>query len=488
MSSPDLEPTLFIIFGATGDLTKRKLLPVLYNIFTHGEKRSNSVILGVARRTLSEEDFRNQARTSLEANGVSDDYYSAWCEQSLYYQSIQGGATHDYEALMNRIVRLEQKHKLAGNRVFNLALPPAALSKTLTSLGQQRLNTSPGWTRLVLEKPFGHDLQSAKNLNQLVHQYFDESQIYRIDHYLGKETVQNLLIFRFANAFFEHLWNREHIESVELTVAETVGIEGRTYYDQTGALRDMVQNHLTQLLTLIAIEPPASFQAADIRNEKVKVLRQVKPIQTQDVIFGQYSAGEINGQRVHGYQNESGVSSDSSTETFVSVKLEITNWRWKGVPFYLRTGKRLPRKLTQIIINFHCAPVSLFEPLDSSCPIEPNAVIITLQPNEGFDLQFQVKTVGQPITLSTQRLHFRYAETFGELPDAYETLLQSVITGDQTLFVRYDEVEAAWHIYDQLIAIEKHLYAYPAGTWGPLEARRYYSPTYVKTVNNPERV
>jgi glucose-6-phosphate 1-dehydrogenase len=484
MSTPDLEPTLFIIFGATGDLTKRKLLPALYNIFSHGERRDNSVILGVARRPLSEEDFRNQARSSLEANGVSDDHYTSWCEQSLYYQSIHGGTAHDYEVLTKRILGLEQKHELPGNRVFNLALPPAALSKTLASLGQQCLNTSSGWTRLVLEKPFGHDLKSAKNLNQLVHRYYDETQIYRIDHYLGKETVQNLLIFRFANAFFEHLWNREHIESIELTVAETVGIEGRSYYDQTGALRDMVQNHLTQLLTLIAMESPASFQASDIRNEKVKVLRQTLPIQTQDVIFGQYSEGDIDGQRVNDYQNESGVSSNSTTETFVSVKLEIANWRWKGVPFYLRTGKRLPRKITQIIVNFHCAPVSLFEPLNSSCPIEPNAIIITLQPNEGFDLQFQVKTIGQPITLSTQRLHFRYAETFGELPDAYETLLQSVILGDQTLFVRYDEVETAWQIYDQLITIKNPLHTYPAGTWGPVEARRYYSPTYSKTISD----
>lgn len=484
MSTSDLEPTLFIIFGATGDLTKRKLLPALYNIFTHGERRGNSVILGVARRTLSEEDFRNQARSSLEANGVSDDHYLSWCEQSLYYQSIHGGTAQDYEAFTKRILGLEQKHELRGNRVFNLALPPAALSKTLESLGQQGLNTSPGWTRLVLEKPFGHDLKSAKNLNQLVHRYYDETQIYRIDHYLGKETVQNLLIFRFANAFFEHLWNREHIESVELTVAETVGIEGRTYYDQTGALRDMVQNHLTQLLTLIAMEPPASFQASDIRNEKVKVLRQAMPVRAQDVVFGQYSAGEIEGQRVNGYQNEVGVSSDSTTETYVSVKLGIANWRWKGVPFYLRTGKRLPRKITQIIVNFHCAPVSLFEPLNASCPIEPNAIIITLQPNEGFDLQFQVKTIGQPITLSTQRLHFRYAETFGELPDAYETLLQSVILGDQTLFVRYDEVESAWQIYDQLITIKNPLHTYPAGTWGPVEARRNYSPTYSKTIGD----
>lgn len=484
MTNFNFEPTLFIIFGATGDLSKRKLLPALYNIFTRKTSPPNSTVLGVARRTLSETDFRNQVQASLEAPGVSDDQYSLWCETSLFYQAIHHGTPSDYEILAQRISSLEREHKLPGNRVFNLALPPTALSSTLTNLGQQGLNSSPGWTRIVLEKPFGHDLISARNLNRLVHQYFDESQIYRIDHYLGKETVQNLLIFRFANAFFEHLWNREHVESVELIVAETVGIEGRAYYDQTGALRDIVQNHLTQLLTLIAMEPPATFQASDIRNEKVKVLRQATPIQLHDVILGQYSAGEIDGKRVNGYQNELGVSSHSTTETFVNIRLEIANWRWKGVPFYLRTGKRLPRKTTKIIVNFHCAPVSLIEPPNASCPIEPNAIIITLQPNEGFDLQFQVKAIGQPITLSRQRLRFRYAETFGDLPDAYETLLQSVILGDQTLFVRYDEVESAWQIYDPLIKVEQPIYAYPAGTWGPPEAQHYYSPTCLKIIDD----
>jgi glucose-6-phosphate 1-dehydrogenase len=370
---------------------------------------------------------------------------------------------------------LERENDLSGNRVFNLALPIFALQKTLTNLGEQGLNKSPGWTRIILEKPFGRDLKSAKELNHIVHQYFDESQIYRIDHYLGKETVQNLLIFRFANAFFEHLWSREHIESVEITVAETVGLEGRTYYERTGALRDMVQNHLTQLLTLVAMEVPATFQTIDIRNEKVKVLRQISPIQVEDVVFGQYSAGEINGKKVVGYLGEQGIPADSTTETFVRLKLKIANWRWKGVPFYIRTGKRMSRKLTQIVINFHCAPVSLFQPFNSTCSIEPNSLIITLQPEEGFDLKFQVKAVGQPITLSTQLLHFRYAEVFGALPEAYETLLQSVLIGDQTLFVRYDEVERSWQIYDQLLKEEIPIKPYRAGTWGPNYAEKYFS-------------
>jgi glucose-6-phosphate 1-dehydrogenase len=307
-----------------------------------------------------------------------------------------------------------------------------------------------------------------------MHRYFDESQIYRIDHFLGKETVQNLLVFRFANVFFEHLWNRDHIERVEITVAEKVGIEGRAnYYDQTGALRDMVQNHLTQLLTLIAMEAPVAFEADSIRNEKAKILRQVAPIHPEDIIFGQYTPGPVDGKDVVGYREEVGVAPDSNTETFVALKLEIANWRWKGVPIFLRTGKRMPERLTQIAIHFHCAPVSIFKPFESTCPLEPNVLTITLQPDEGFDLKFQVKSVGQPVTLTSQRLHFKYSEAFGRLPDAYENLLLDVIIGDQTLFVRYDEVEGAWKNFDLLLQNGIPVKPYPAGTWGPSEALNF---------------
>jgi len=475
MSKLDIEPHLFIILGATGNLSQNKLFPAIYTLSAKGILKGKSKILGVARKKISDQDFRVQSREILKKVGLKVDpsIYMPWCESCLFYHSLGDGMIEDYKELAARIEKIEQENELSGNRVFYMALPPGVLHSTIEYLGEARLNRSEGWTRLVIEKPFGTDLTSAKALNSLLHSYYDESQIYRIDHFLGKETVQNLLVFRFTNAVFEHLWNRDHIESIEITVAEKIGIEGRAhYFEQIGTLRDMVQNHLIQLLTLIAMEAPVAFQAEDIRNEKAKILRQIVPIKEKNVVYGQYTRGKIDGKQVRGYREESGISSNSRTETFVKLILFIANWRWQGVPFILRTGKRLPKRLTQIVIKFHAAPVSIFNPFKEKNPVEQNALILTLQPDEGFDLKFQVKTIGQNIKTTTQRLLFKYSEAFGPISDAYENLLLDVITNDQTLFVRYDEVEAAWKIFETLLKKDIRVLDYLSGTYGPPQVKQ----------------
>ncbi len=470
MAARDIEKHIFIIFGATGNLSQRKLFPALYNLASKGDLKNKGIVLGVARSRMDDPSFRSLAHGMLKEARVhfDEDFYATWCNSCLYYQSLGNDTTADYIKLAKRIEDLEQQNSLPGNRVFDLALPPAVFPKTIEELGKVGLNKSDGWTRIVVEKPFGRDISSAKMLNKLIHEYFDETQVYRIDHFLGKETVQNLFVFRFANSLFEPLWNRNYVESVDITVAEDVGIEGRSeYYEQTGALRDMVQNHLTQLLTLVAMEIPTSFDAESIRDEKVKVLGQIASIKTEDAIFGQYVRGQIKEKEVPGYIEETNVQQDSKTETFVSLKLEIANWRWKGVPFYLCTGKRMPKRLTQIVLRFRCPPVSIFHPFESTCTLEPNELIIRIQPEEGFDLRFQVKSVGQPIKIRTESFRFKYSEVFGDLPDAYEDLLLDIVDGDQTNFVRYDEVEAAWRLYDNLLSGNIQVHPYPAGTWGP---------------------
>ena len=476
---PTIEPLLFVILGAKGDLTRRKLLPALYQLSAKGMLGEKHIIIGVDTDSkFDNQGYRAWAREILEAVGLPVTTKTfQWCDQRLHYHCLGPGSNADYRELSARIETVEREHGLPGNRVFYLAIPADVVPATIAGLGEVGLNRSPSWARVVMEKPFGRDLASAQQLNLELHHYFDESQIYRIDHFLSKETVQNLLVFRFTNAFFEHLWNREHVESVQITVAESLGVEDRAaYYEQAGALRDMVQNHLTQLLTLVAMEVPVAFEAAAIRNEKIKVLRQIAPIRPEDIVFGQYVRGKIDGQEVAGYREEPGVSPDSRSETFVALKLEIANWRWKGVPFYLRTGKRVFLKCTQIVIHYHCAPVSIFHPYESSCGVKPNVLVITLQPDEGFDLHFQVKSPGQPFTLTTQPLHFRYAEAFGTLPDAYETLLLDIVTGDQTLFVCDDEVENAWRLYDGLLGQDIPVHPYPAGTWGPVETDKLQAP------------
>jgi glucose-6-phosphate 1-dehydrogenase len=465
--SHDVAPHLFVVLGATSDLMRRKLLPALYKLQA-GDAGPTPRILGVSRQNLTDNDFRALVREALEATVPKGEAPGRWCDQCLFFQSIGAGTPEDFQALAARIRTLEEEQHLPGNRVFYLALPPHVYLPTIAGLGQAGLNQSPGWIRLGVEKPFGEDLDTAIILNEQIHQYFQESQVYRIDHYLGKETVQNLLIFRFANAIFEPLWHRNLVKSVQVTVAESLGVEGRVgFYDQTGALRDMVQNHLTQLLTLTTMEVPVAFDAESIRNEKAKVLRAIAPVRPEDVIYGQYTRGQINGQEVEGYREAKGVSPDSSTETFVALKLFVENWRWQGVPFYLVTGKRLPQRFTQIAVTFRCPPVWVFEPhYTGTC--SANVLVFTVQPDEGFDLHFEVKTPGEPLHLKTKSLRYRYAEEATTLPEAYETLLLDIMAGDQTLFVRADEVEWAWRIYAAALdPPAARVLFYPAGTWGP---------------------
>ncbi|MBX6364223.1 MAG: glucose-6-phosphate dehydrogenase [Gemmatimonadetes bacterium] len=468
-----LEPSTFVVFGATGDLSRRKLLPALYELYQDGRTAHGCAILGVARDTqLDDVAFRDLVRGAVAGQAAGAAELDAWLERWVYYQAVPTGDVEDFQAVRTRIGEVEERLELPQNRVFYLALPPAAFAPTARMLAKVGLNESPGWTRIVIEKPFGRDLETARRLNGMLHECFAETQIYRIDHYLGKETVQNLLVFRFANDMFETLWNRDHIDHIKITVAEELGVEGRAgYYERAGALRDMVQSHLTQLVALIAMDVPSAIQADAIRAEKLKVLRSIKPIGADDLVLGQYTAGVVDGKPVLGYREEPGVAPDSRTETSVALRLHVENWRWAGVPFFLRTGKRMPKRLTEIVITFRRAPVWMFRMVQSE-EIHRNALVLTLQPNEGFCLYFDVKAPGEPFRVRQLPLHFRYDEAFEALPEAYHTLLMDVLRGDQTLFVSADEVEASWALYTPVFSMDEPVLPYPAGTWGPEDAEK----------------
>ena len=463
MTPTEPEPVLVIIFGATGDLSRRMLLPAFRRLAAQRKFSQRSHILGIGRRPMGDQAFRD----SVGKGSEEDSRDVPWFNRNLHYrQAAESNASH-FQILAKQIEDLEQECDLPGNRVYYLALPLEAFGPTVTAIGKSGLHLSKGWTRIVVEKPFGHDQNSARDLNKLLHQYFNEPQIFRIDHFLGKETVQNLLVLRFANPIFETLWNRDRVESVQITVSETLGVEKRAaFYETAGALRDMVQNHLTQLLSLIAMEIPGSLDPEAIRDEKVKVLRSTHPIEATDVVFGQYQEGRIEGKAVPGYRQESGIDSNSTTETYVALKLKIDNWRWQGVPFYLRVGKRMAKKLSQIVIQFRCAPVMMFHPF-ASCQLHSNSLTITLQPDEGFDLCFEVKKPGQETNTQSQPLRFRYADAFAPLPAAYETLLVDILQGEQVLFVRSDWVERSWQLYDPILRTPPPLHFYKAGSWGP---------------------
>ena len=468
--------SLFVIFGASGDLARRKILPALYQLHAQGITKAGCVILGLSRKP----DFDDAAFRAIGAGAIGEKIapsadVSAWATQFFHGQSIGEGTRDDYARLRDRIAALETEFGAMTVRVFYVALPPESFPAAITGLGEAGLAAPAAITRLVIEKPFGHDLPSSRALSDRVHQHFAEEQVYRIDHYLGKETVQNMMVFRFANAMFENLWNRNHIESVQITVSEDLGVESRAeYYENAGALRDMVQSHLTQLLALVAMEVPGSMDASAIRAEKIKALRAIAPISPSDAVLGQYAPGQIDGKDVIGYREEPGVVSNSRTETFAAIRLHIENWRWQGVPFFLRTGKRLGKRVTEIEIKFRRAPVWMFRAMHQE-ELHRNTLVLTLQPNEGFSLYFDVKAPGEPFRVQRLPLHFDYAEAFKLIPEAYQTLLLDVLRGDQTLFVHAEEVEVAWTLYTPLLDGAVGVLPYPAGSDGPLEAGKLSS-------------
>ncbi|MGH8947451.1 MAG: glucose-6-phosphate dehydrogenase, partial [Acidimicrobiia bacterium] len=386
-----VDPHVFVIFGGTGDLAQRKLLPSLYRLITDQQARDRCVVLGVSRQAVGDAGYRAWAREALVESGLDVDEVEAWCEGNLYHQALSDES--GYAVLRERIESLEAERGLPGNRVFYMAIPPGAFAPTIEGLRSSGLNQGVGWVRVVVEKPFGTDLESARALNNLLLSTFDETQVYRIDHYLGKATVQNLLTFRFTNPMFERLWNRDRVSRVEITVAEDLGIGGRSgYYERAGVVRDMVQNHLTQLLALVAMEPPNVFEADRIRDEKVKVVTAVAPIDPADVVYGRYEKGTSNGKEAPGYLDEAGVSEDSTTPTFVGIKLFVDTWRWQGIPFLLRTGKRLPQRSTYITVTFREPALCVFHGRRDDCVHEPDVLLIILEPDEGFSLRFNVKS------------------------------------------------------------------------------------------------
>ncbi len=477
-----IDNQILVIFGASGDLTARKLIPSIYNLHKGGFLPEGFAVLGVSRSSFSDEEFRNKVITTsqhLKREESDQDIVDAYAN-NIYYQSVNTKDPDDYQSLKVKLEELNEKYSANGNYMFYLSTPPSlyeTISKSLSNLGYNKQTS--GWKRLIVEKPFGYDLETAQELNAKLQQYFDEEQIYRIDHYLGKETVQNLLVTRFANSIFEPLWNRNYIRHIEITSAESVGVEKRGgYYDTSGAMRDMLQNHLLQLVALVAMEPPIEVSATAIRNEKVKLFQSLRPFTEEtvksDVIRGQYTASNIKGDAVKGYREEEGVPEDSKTETYCAMKFFIDNWRWAGVPFYIRTGKKLPTRVTEIVIHFQPVHHHLFVNHDGINA--NNVLVIRIQPNEGILLKFGMKVPGAGFEVKNVNMDFHYSDlTNAYVPDAYERLLLDAMQGDATLYARGDAVEAAWEFVDPILKAWKNdptipVKGYPAGTWGPANA------------------
>ncbi len=482
------EPCVMVIFGATGDLTHRKLLPALYNLALEQPLPAGFSVIGFARRPYTDEVFRKQALDSINQfsrqKPVNPQVWENF-EAGIYYLQSDFNDPKGYARLADKLNELDKTRGTSGNRIFYLSTPPSQYPEIIQQLGAAGLNRNrKGWTRVIIEKPFGHDLPSAKELNRQVAKVFREEQVYRIDHYLGKETVQNILVFRFANGIFEPIWNRRYVDHVQITVAENIGLEGRaTYYEESGAIRDMVQNHVLQLLTLVAMEPPVAFDANAVRDEKVKVLHALQPLIGQEVltntIRAQYGPGWTHGEKVRGYREEPGVSPVSTTDTFVAMKVSIDSWRWAGVPFYLRTGKHLPKRVTEIAIQFKQPPLMLFKKSDAHGQVEPNILTLRIQPDEGISLKFGSKVPGSEMQIRSVNMDFFYGSSFvREQPEAYERLLLDCMLGDSTLFTRHDEVETAWNFVQGILDVWKSeaiesIPMYEPGTWGPQGADEF---------------
>jgi glucose-6-phosphate 1-dehydrogenase len=477
-------PCALVLFGASGDLAKRKLIPALYNLAAGGFLPDEFAIVGISRSPMSDDDFRQKMIQDLATfeTGTQDPQRVEWLRSRLSYMSGDLDDAATFDRLREALAAADKQWGTSGSYLFYLAVPPSQFAAITERLGAAGLTREAGgaWRRIVIEKPFGHDLHSARQLNRDIRAVAEERQIYRIDHYLGKETVQNILAFRFANGIFEPIWNRGYVDHVQITVAETVGVESRGgYYEEAGALRDMVQNHMFQLLALTAMEPPISFAPDEVRDERVKVLRSVRPITPEDVLHqavrGQYDAGAVNDKPVPAYRAETHVSPASPVETFVALKMYIDNWRWADVPFYLRTGKRLPRRVSEVAIHFKRAPYMLFRETAVE-QLEANTLVLHIQPDEGISLKFEGKVPGPVMRLGHVRMHFEYSDYFGRTPETgYETLLYDCMIGDSTLFQRSDLVEVGWGIVMPILDVWSALVPrsfpnYAANTWGPKAA------------------
>jgi len=478
------QPCTVVIFGATGDLTMRKLIPALFNISADGELPPGLTVVGFARRPKTDEQFRQEqeeATRKFSRQTVRDEIWNGFAQSIFYHQS----EFHDpsgYKSLAERLGKIDGQRGTGGNRLFYLAAAPDQFEPILKNLKDAGLNkTREGsWARVIVEKPFGSDLASARKLNEIVRNAFAENQTYRIDHFLGKETAQNILVLRFANAIFEPIWNARYIDHIQITAAEMLGVEGRAgYYEGAGALRDMVQNHMLQLLCLVAMEPPTDLDADSIREEKVKIVKSLRRITegevARNVVRGQYAEGAINGKSVPGYRSEQNVKPDSKTETFVALRVRIDDWRLADVPIYIRVGKRLPKSGTEISVHFKKAPPVLFN--KESVSLDQNVLVIRIQPDEGISLRMQAKMPGNSFRIEPVKMDFHYGTSFGKAsPEAYERLLLDAMSGDATLFARRDEVEEAWAFIDPIEEAwrakdnQPGLFEYPAGSWGPEEA------------------